>query len=50
VRGKQDEHLWSDDDDYDALSSEFMEQGAMQGQQQNLPPAPSQDYEAMEMS
>lgn len=45
-------HLWSDDDDYDALFSELMEQENVQAGQpkQNLTPAPSQDYEAMDMS
>ena len=42
-------HLWSDDDDYDALFSEFMEQDAMQGQQ-SLPSEPTQDHDAMDMS
>lgn len=50
---RHSEHLYSDDDDYDALFSEFMEQDARmeaqgQGQQENV--APSQDGEAMDMS
>ena len=49
------EHLWSDDDDYDALFSQFMEQDAMGGQEhqiqiQTQPPPPSQDKDAMDMS
>ena len=48
---RQSEHLWSDDDDYDALFSEFMEKDAMTGQQNTtLPVLPSLEYEAMDMS
>ena len=49
------EHLWSDDDDYDALFSQFMEQDAMGGQVHQIqihtqPPPPSQDKDAMDLS
>ena len=51
---RQSEHLYSDDDDYDTLFSELMEQdAAMGGQQQQedmAPVPPSQDHEAMDMS
>ena len=48
---QSEQHLWSDDDDYDALFSEFMERDAMQGQEGNVPATQaSQDVDAMDMS
>lgn len=53
---QRSEHLWSDDDDYDTLFSEYMEQDAMasqQGQaqgQEALLRVASQNGEAMDMS
>lgn len=46
--GRQSQNLWSDDDDYDALFSEFMEQDAVT-QQQSLA-SEHQQGEAMDMS
>jgi hypothetical protein len=52
---QRSEHLWSDNDDYDALFSEFMEQDAMasqqvQGQDNEVPVASQGGGEAMDMS
>ena len=46
---EQSEHLWSDDDDYDALFSEFLEQDAVEGKQQEMLLL-CQDDEAMDLS
>ncbi|KAK3722661.1 hypothetical protein LTR37_002231 [Vermiconidia calcicola] len=51
ANSQPERNLWSDDDDYDALFSEFMEEDEMMmssGQQNQ--PQPSQDHEAMDMS
>ena len=48
----RDEHLWSDDDDYDALFSEFMQQDGMQVQQQqrDMSQPRVEEDEAMDLS
>src|ERR1700761_896588 len=50
---RQSDHLYSDDDDYDALFSEFIEREdtvMTGGGSQNQPPVASQGGEAMDMS
>ena len=51
ANSQPEQNLWSDDDDYDALFSEFMEEDemTMSSGQQNQPP-PSQDHEEMDIS
>lgn len=50
--GKQSQNLWSDDDDYEELFSEFMEQeqGHATGEGQQHEEEPAQEGEAMDMS